>query len=762
MSAVYPDNVLVEFYNGSAWIDISAYVVGDITGQRGLGGWQPTQRVAMLGTLVLTLNNEGKLFSPMGGDAARGLNTLTGFTRGAKIRVRIFYRGGYYTRWIGRILTIDSDDKNWGLQHTRVYAVDWMDVPANFPMKKADISLNQTMDQALALILARLSIQPDDTDIDVGAYEFQAVFDNVKNQTMAIGEFNKLAMSELGYIYVKGDGTLRAESSEARFPWRPLDTVNVDPASIGYLLKEDGGYLLKEDGGKIVLDESVATAVALYQDAEGYNILLDRDALLNSVTVRAYPTIVDTSLKVLFNMGKPRWIGVANTVTFSGHYTDPNSLLQVAGTNMQTPVATTDYLANTLEDGTGTDKTADVAVTATYYGDTVEYSIKNNSTVDVWITMLKARGYGIYYGQSIEYHLDDAVSQAAYGFAGVTFNMSYQRTTEAGEHLARKLIDEYKDPESRISKLNYLANLNMNHMASFLNLDIGSLIRVTEDRSNIDAHYYITDIGFSIKQGGIVNVSYGLQQNDTLLSGGRTSIAIENNTNDEGGVNFGLQPVLSNLPLMSISFWAYIYARRTTLNPILAKRTVIGGAGNNWGYLISAYTSGQAIDFWRYYSNTYRWSTDQATMPINQWVHVVITQNWTKIPAMYINGAPMEVFPLLISGDPGEVPKDDAKASLHLTGEIFATTSNEMNGKMFDVRYYDRILSDAEVSVLYNGGDPDPSLVTDGLIFQAFAVRTARLGDYIDQTLTAQTTVRDNIFGEIGTPVRTTTGRAGP
>ena len=196
MTAVYPDLVLVEFYNGTAWVDISAYVVGDIHGTRGLGGWQPTKRVAMLGTLIVVLNNKAKLFSPMGGDAARGLNTLTGFTRGAKIRVRILYRGSYYVRWMGRILTIDSDDKNWGNEHARVYATDWMDVPANFPMKRADIALDKTMDEAIALILARLSLQPEATDIDVGTFEFPAVFDGVKNRTMAIGELNKLALPE--------------------------------------------------------------------------------------------------------------------------------------------------------------------------------------------------------------------------------------------------------------------------------------------------------------------------------------------------------------------------------------------------------------------------------------------------------------------------------------------------------------------------------------------------------------------------------------
>ena len=77
--AEYLEAITTEYYDGSAWVNITAYVVGDIKGNNGLGGWKPEMRVAVLGTLNITLNNKGKFFSPMGGDAVRGLSTLTGF-----------------------------------------------------------------------------------------------------------------------------------------------------------------------------------------------------------------------------------------------------------------------------------------------------------------------------------------------------------------------------------------------------------------------------------------------------------------------------------------------------------------------------------------------------------------------------------------------------------------------------------------------------------------------------------------------------------
>jgi len=162
----YLDSIITEYHDGSDWVDISAYVVGDIKGNNGLGGWRPENRVAVLGIMNITINNKGKQFSPMGGDAVRGLSTLTGWNKGAKIRVRGLYRLNYYTIWIGRIASIDSDDLNWGNEQVRVMAVDYMNVPVNYPMKGATIALNKRIDEAMTTILSRLSLQPEASNFD--------------------------------------------------------------------------------------------------------------------------------------------------------------------------------------------------------------------------------------------------------------------------------------------------------------------------------------------------------------------------------------------------------------------------------------------------------------------------------------------------------------------------------------------------------------------------------------------------------------------
>lgn len=764
----YLDSIVTEYYDGSAWVDVSAYVVGDITGDNGLGGWKPDLRVATLGSLNITLNNKSKLFSPMGGDSIRGLSTLTGFNKGAKIRIVGTIDGYSKAIWVGRIVSIDSDDKNWGNEQTRVMAADWTQVPVNFPMKGATIALNKRIDEAMTLILARLSVQPEATDFATGSFTFPAVFDNVQRKTMALSELTKLANSELGYIYMRQDGTLVAEGMLTRENWRALDQVWIMPDR-NYLALEDGvGYFLLEDGGRLILDEGALEDAAIHADMEEHNILLPEDGLLNASIIRAHPVVTDTSLKVLYKLGTPMFIQSGKTAEFSAHYTDPSGLSQVSGTNMQTPVATTDYLANTASDGSGTNKTSDVVVTATYYGDTVYYSIANNATAGVYITFLQARGYGIYYGNSIESTKDDSSSQELYGYAPFQFDMKYQKDTYLADMYGLSVVEEYKTPKSRITKMKYLANLNKNHLMSFLMLTIGSLILGTEDRSGISNHYYITDRAFRIKQGGIIYCEYGVKQNDSYLSGGLEPVTVEfGGVGTTDAINYGVIPYIYDLPKVSFSAWI-----NTDASTAGEPHAIIGFLNEYSGLLLyeggtsGAPTGDNDIIFinkdvggaWKI-SSAYN---------INTLTHIVVTYDrsggaLTAAPLIYINGSIGATVEAIAPS--GTIQTESG--SPVIIGNI-NTSASPLNyaydGKISDARVYNRILTAAEVTELYNAGVSSTSLVTDGLVFQGPAV----YADQGDATSLAGTVLSsddrliENIIRAVGIPSGSPTIRANP
>jgi len=644
-------------------------------------------------------------------------------------------------------------------------AVDWMNVPVNFPMKGATISLDKRIEEALTLILARLSIQPEDTDFDTGVFTFPAVSDNVQRKTMALSEFTKLGNSELGYIYVRQDGTLVAENMLARNGWRALDQVWIAPDVNHFLTLEDGlGFLLLETGGKIILDQGEYEDAAISSDAEGYNILLAEDGLLNASIIRAHPVITDTSLKVLYTLGTPLFIPSQETRQFSAHYTDPSGLSQVSGTNMQDPVATTDYLANTASDGSGTNKTSDVIVDADYYGDTVYYSIENNSTSGVYITFLQARGYGIYYANSIESTVEDAASQAAHGYAPFQFDMKYQKDTYLADMYGSSVIEEYKNPKSRITSMRYLANLNKNHMLTFLTLTVGSLLLGTEDRSNISNNYYITDRAFTIKQGGIINVEYGVKQNDSYLSGGLKPVAVEFSgvIPSEDGIYFDYLPHVTNLMKKSVSAWIYIYDYSAFSRlSIMGNRCGSGG----WNIFIPGAASGRLWYTSLYSGDDGIWYYN-AALSENALHLVTITHDTTtptNPPVIYVDGVSVAVT--TYQAPTGAVVEEDgARLVIGNTLDQFPLQSLPFNGKIFDPRVYNRILTAAEVTSLYNAGVPDETLVTDGLVFQGLSVYSDR-GDATSlagTVLSSDDRLIENIIRVVGVPHGAPVIRANP
>lgn len=764
--ASYLDSIITEYYNAtsSAWVDITAYVVGDIKGSNGLGGWRPEQRVAVLGTLNITLNNKSKLFSPMGGDSVRGLSTLTGFIRGAKIRVRGLFQNRNDDIWIGRIISIDSDDLNWGNEQVRLMAADWMQVPSNYPMQGATIALNKKIDEAMTLILARLSLQPEDTDFDTGSFTFPAVFDDVKRKTMALSEFTKLANSEVGYIYIKQDGTLRVENHIARQGWRALDTLWVQPDDENYLTLEDGiGFLLLETGGKIILDEGELQESSIFDGAENYGILMSEDSLLNASIIRAHPVITDTSLKVLYKLGTPIFIPSGKSYDFSAHYTDPNGMSQVSGTNMQAPTATTDYLANTAVDGSGTNKTSDIVVGYVYYGDIVEYSIANNASTGVYITFLQARGYGIYYANSIESNVDDSASQAAYGYSPFQFDQKYQKDTYLADVTGLSIVREYKNPKSRITKVKYLANLNNNHMMSFLLLSIGSLLLGTEDRSNISNHYYITDRAFTIKQGGIINVEYGVKQNDSYLSGALNPITVEfgGSGGPQDAIDYAHLPILSDMANRSVSAWI-------NLDSMIAVGVICGMYSDDSGFIFYNSSSNNQLRLAvKYASNQMVWNTPNNSLSTGSWIHVAFTRPRTTYnikPIMYINGAAVTVTDNGLT--PAGLPNTELGNRL-LIGNVKTAAVDYIwgvDGKVFDVRVKDGIWTAAEVLAMYNAGVPDETLVTDGILFQGPAIQTD-VGDATSLagfTLGSTSRLPENALRAVGIPHGAPVIRANP
>lgn len=738
--AYYPDSIIIEFYNGTTWVDISAYVVLDINGFSGHSTNSPIDRVASLGTLELTLDNRDKLFTPYGGDSLRGLSTLTGFNKGARIRLRVV--AGIHNKviWIGRIDSIKSDDGLWGEQRVHVFCVDWMDILSKFKMKSSSILLNKRINESIDNILSRVSIKPEAVNYDTGNNIFPAVFDNVKEKTKAMSEVNKLTLSELGYTYLLMDGTLRVENSSARRGTDPLDQIpTVDEI---YLLSDDTNLLFDDTINLLLADYNYENS-PLELAAKELTIDLNNSDLTNIGHITAYPTKTDTSLVVVYSIGKSIPIASGQTIGFTGYYTDPAGGSAINATNQQTPVITTDYLSNTLSDGSGTDISADLVVNATYWGDSIDYVITNNNASAGFITKLQARGYGIYRYNLIQSETEDTSSTASYGESIIDIDQKYKTDLYAGKRFVESMIEKYSKPKSRITQIEFDANINSSHLMSFMYLDIGNKIRIYDNRSQITEDYYIVNKKFKIMLDKVISCVFTLIVCSSFLSGQLTPLTLKfNSSGTTSGINFGFIPQLQNLTKRTTAFWIY-----PTSNPATSKVIALYD-----GITLGISTTDLKAFYYRIMTgNTGIWTTPANSITLNAWNHVVFTHdtntNPLSTPLIYINGV---LQTLTETGTPTGTTKSDVYDPL-VVGNAYSFTF-PYYGFIKDARVYNTVLTSGEITDLYNSGVQSYSKKTDNLMFQSFFVHKDE-GDAtsLDGVTLSTQGILDNIYYTVGT-----------
>lgn len=402
-----------------------------------------------------------------------------------------------------------------------------------------------------------------------------------------------------------------------------------------------------------------------------------------------------------------------------------------------------DYLANTLDDGSGTDLTSDIVISATYGSEAVVYTIQNTSAYDGFITLLQARGRGIYQYNPVELSLTDSVSIADYGYQDVKIDQQYQRDLIAGRRHAGQLLDTGKQPHTNLRSITLSANRSSADMQLFLTADIGDLIQITETNTGIDSRYYIQAMNFSVSPGGMIKYTLGVKQ-AWSLGHGLTGMTLEmNGSGTTDAVSFGSIPQMSNLRYLTASAWIYV-TNLVTPNTIFAYYSDYAGLN----FYVAA--SGKLVYYQKGTSGPGAWNTN-GTVSTDAWHHVAVTRD-TLLPGnqakFYIDGAvAASVVALTQTG----AIQDDSMCDM-LIGNTKTVTQDypsPLYGSIKDLRIYNVIKTAAQVAALNTAGAYEMS-DTAGMVFQAPTVRTKELTYWTDHTLLTGDRIIDNVFGNVG------------
>lgn len=746
---VYPNDYEIQAQLNGVWTDISNYVVGDIDAAWGISGNGPLALVADTGTLDLVLNNSTGMFTP------DGPSVMSGWKIGIGMRVIIFYISGgagravSYVRWKGTIKTIKPPSGRWEDFRVRVHCVDWMDYAAELPLVNPGILADQRGDEVISLILGLLPALGD-RNLDVGVNVFPTAFDTVTSHTKGLSEFAKVAFSEGGYVTLLKDRvygeTLRFENYHRRNGLRQIDTLSNTLAD--YLLKEDGGKLLKEDGGRLIRDTEDSGGLVINNAVRQIDLEYGEN-IINHFTVYANPRKIDTTPQVLFTLAEPIVIGSGQEIEIKGNYVDPNGGAPINAQNMIAPVPNTDYKVWTNQNGTGTDITMEMEITIGYGAEGFTHKVKNLSSSGGWIFPFNCRGYGIYLYNPIEHVETDSDSKEEFGVMTEAMDQKYQVQLIHGTEYAKKVVELERQPRTVVHAMHFVANTSDQLMRAFLSVDCGFLFRAIDTKYNIDSLFFVQGVQFKIKPGGLIAFEWIVKEFWSLLLG-LDMIAIEFGTGTGDAINFGLLSQVSDLQQRTISAWIYVDTD-TPATGLQRRQIVAWGVG----YMVSIRPN-RKLRVYQIHTgagNSFGiWETPTNSVPLSAWTHVVVLHDTTDVtadPVIYINNSVQTLTEVSTPAGAVDTNEDDefVVGNSHSANDDYTST---FDGKMKDVRIYNRVLSSGEVATLYNSGTPNEMLVTSGMVFQAFCVRTKELSQYINLNLTKK--VLEQVYGAVGTP----------
>lgn len=467
---------------GGGWTDITGDVrIADgVQWGYGIRGSGPMDRVASTGALTFSLDNSASNSAGLVGYYSPDhANARSGFEVGIQVRVRLTYAATPYTRFIGRVGAIVPMPGTSLERKTVVTAYDWMDEAARFKLTGLATQLSQRSDQLVQTIVSAMTTQPTSTSLATGLDTYEYALDSSRDETTyALSEFQKIAQSEAGYVFVKGDGTLTFQSRHTR----PAISTNA-----------------------ATFDNTMADLT----------VARSRDLIFNRVQAVAHPRRVDGSVVTLYTLQTVTSVLPGESVVIFGGYVDPNQqAARVGGFDMVAPVATTDYTMNTQADGGGSDLTGSFTVSASFGGNGHYTTFTNNAASTGYITSFRVRGKGIYDYENAIVVSEDASSQSTYGENVLAIDMPYQNDPSVARGLADYIVNAYAQPKTYATSMRFLANLSSDHMTAAVTIDPGTRVGIDEDVTGLvatsggyDVGYFVQSVDCELSGAGILTVT---------------------------------------------------------------------------------------------------------------------------------------------------------------------------------------------------------------------------------------------------------------
>lgn len=430
----------------------------------GIRGQKPTDKIARPGKMTYTLRNDDQNSgSKEGYYSVSNANARSGFEVGIKTRLKIVYGGVTYYKFYGKMGKPKTTPGTKKDHKVKVTVNDWMKDSAEHKLVGLTVGEDQRTDQLLTKVVANMTEKPRALSFATAQETLPYVADDIKDGvTTAITVMRRGVISEYGWLFQIGDGTLKFQDRHAR---------------------------VKDQTSQITLANANIADMPNERDPK---------LIFNKIKTKVYPRDVGDSNEVLASMDTTLEIVAGETQTITLSYRDPsNKDVRIAGKTMVTPVAGTDYDFSSSVDNGG-DMNGDLTITATYGANRVEYELTNNAATGGYITLLQARGLAIRIYNPIDRTSRDPDSQEDYGNKPFNLNLRYQADARTGQDFGDATLSAYKDPIDWIKSITFHANISSTLMAGALSIEPGKRITIQETVVGLDDEYIVNGVKLRI------------------------------------------------------------------------------------------------------------------------------------------------------------------------------------------------------------------------------------------------------------------------
>jgi hypothetical protein len=448
----YTYRVQIDFGHAGDYSHTLADVTARLTETGSLitGFQNPYADVAPPSKLDIKLRNDDNALTPD--------NTTSAYygllTRGTLIKFTASYNSVAYITWVGKIDVIrPAANRNANPKQgilVNIVAIDPMEQLLNaqiFPELQTDI----TISDALAYIIENAA--------STLVYPYPS-------------SWSVLGVSTLGTAKLLDQDIFTSTTSTTTLPYYGDNSAdNKNSVGAGQEIKT---LMTTEFGGRIFWNGAkfefqgryyaIASALAVpalaltSADIESVDYVEGTD-IVNDVTVTYMPRSVGTPASVIYSSEHTFSIGAGQTRKVTAHYRDPNTpTARIGAFDVLEMEASIDYLANSLEDGGGTNLTSFIFANREVKAQSASISLTNSGITDAYITTLQLRGTPLTTYERETVTAVDAQSIHDHGRYPRTYNFKLVADEATAQAMANIQISRFKDPIARFNNTTVVVN----------------------------------------------------------------------------------------------------------------------------------------------------------------------------------------------------------------------------------------------------------------------------------------------------------------